>query len=221
LRRGASLVWTVPPERWPSGLRRTLGKRVYVKAYRGFESHSLRQFPKSSSPQCPSTPYLSGFCTVVSHSRPPSDPPDHADRLVVYGLSNERNRVAGPGVRVITGAGRKSATAKHHAYQLSLGTLGRQSPHSKFLIVSDETSAALARSSRFQSRKQRAARACYRFPEIHPDHISHVTVILSAHISTRQRGGLPSQHRRRLRILSVTGFDHDRQTIIAVFEKLA
>ena len=31
------------PERWPSGLRRTLGKRVYVNAYRGFESHSLRQ----------------------------------------------------------------------------------------------------------------------------------------------------------------------------------
>src|SRR6185312_12129225 len=30
-------------ERWPSGLRRTLGKRVYVQAYRGFESHSLRQ----------------------------------------------------------------------------------------------------------------------------------------------------------------------------------
>src|SRR5262249_13283200 len=27
---------------WPSGLRRTLGKRVYGKPYRGFESHSLR-----------------------------------------------------------------------------------------------------------------------------------------------------------------------------------
>jgi hypothetical protein len=33
-----------PPERWPSGLRRTLGKRVCGKPYRGFESHSLRQF---------------------------------------------------------------------------------------------------------------------------------------------------------------------------------
>lgn len=32
-----------PPERWPSGLRRTLGKRVCGKPYRGFESHSLRQ----------------------------------------------------------------------------------------------------------------------------------------------------------------------------------
>jgi hypothetical protein len=31
------------PEGWPSGLRRTLGKRVCVKAYRGFESHSFRQ----------------------------------------------------------------------------------------------------------------------------------------------------------------------------------
>src|SRR5258706_16171642 len=30
------------PERWPSGLRRTLGKRVCGKPYRGFESHSLR-----------------------------------------------------------------------------------------------------------------------------------------------------------------------------------
>src|SRR5215813_1382752 len=29
-------------EGWPSGLRRTLGKRVYGKPYRGFESHSLR-----------------------------------------------------------------------------------------------------------------------------------------------------------------------------------
>ena len=34
------------PERWPSGLRRTLGKRVYFNEYRGFESHSLRHiFP--------------------------------------------------------------------------------------------------------------------------------------------------------------------------------
>jgi hypothetical protein len=32
------------PERWPSGLRRTLGKRVCGKPYRGFESHSLRQY---------------------------------------------------------------------------------------------------------------------------------------------------------------------------------
>ena len=32
-----------PQERWPSGLRRTLGKRVYFNEYRGFESHSLRQ----------------------------------------------------------------------------------------------------------------------------------------------------------------------------------
>src|ERR1039457_2259723 len=31
-----------PAERWPSGLRRTLGKRVYFNEYRGFESHSLR-----------------------------------------------------------------------------------------------------------------------------------------------------------------------------------
>ena len=30
-------------ERCPSGLRSTLGKRVYMKVYRGFESHSLRQ----------------------------------------------------------------------------------------------------------------------------------------------------------------------------------
>src|SRR5436305_9123768 len=31
-------------ERWPSGLRRTLGKRVCGKPYRGFESHSLRHY---------------------------------------------------------------------------------------------------------------------------------------------------------------------------------
>ena len=35
-----------PPERWPSGLRRTLGKRVCGKPYRGFESHPLRQNKK-------------------------------------------------------------------------------------------------------------------------------------------------------------------------------
>ena len=35
-------------ERWPSGLRRTLGKRVCVKAYPGFESLSLRQLPTES-----------------------------------------------------------------------------------------------------------------------------------------------------------------------------
>src|ERR1700747_3608472 len=34
------------PERWPSGLRRTLGKRVYGKPYRGFESHPLRHSSK-------------------------------------------------------------------------------------------------------------------------------------------------------------------------------
>ena len=34
------------PEGWPSGLRRTLGKRVYGKPYRGFESHSLRHRPR-------------------------------------------------------------------------------------------------------------------------------------------------------------------------------
>ncbi len=31
-------------ERWPSGLRRTLGKRVKSKLFHGFESHSLRHF---------------------------------------------------------------------------------------------------------------------------------------------------------------------------------
>jgi hypothetical protein len=40
-RHGPSREWH--PERWPSGLRRTLGKRVCGKLYRGFESHSLRQ----------------------------------------------------------------------------------------------------------------------------------------------------------------------------------
>ena len=36
-------------ERWPSGLRRTLGKRVCVKAYPGFESLSLRHDPRGSA----------------------------------------------------------------------------------------------------------------------------------------------------------------------------
>ena len=36
------ILWLLM-ERWLSGLRHTLGKRAYVKAYRGFESPSLRQ----------------------------------------------------------------------------------------------------------------------------------------------------------------------------------
>ena len=37
-------------ERCPSGLRSTLGKRVYSKGYRGFESLSLRRFLTSANP---------------------------------------------------------------------------------------------------------------------------------------------------------------------------
>lgn len=33
---------------WPSGLRRTPGKCVYVKAYRGFESHPVRDNPEQN-----------------------------------------------------------------------------------------------------------------------------------------------------------------------------
>jgi hypothetical protein len=40
----ARLQEKAAPERWPSGLRRTLGKRVCGKPYRGFESHSLRHY---------------------------------------------------------------------------------------------------------------------------------------------------------------------------------
>src|SRR5258708_12496893 len=47
------------PERWPSGLRRTLGKRVCGKPYRGFESHSLRHLSNRS---------------VIQPSRPPEIP---------------------------------------------------------------------------------------------------------------------------------------------------
>jgi hypothetical protein len=39
----ARLVWSDDSlDGWPSGLRRTPGKCVYVKAYRGFESHPVR-----------------------------------------------------------------------------------------------------------------------------------------------------------------------------------
>src|SRR5437899_979523 len=41
--RGPAIFTRVSAEGWPSGLRRTLGKRVCGKPYRGFESHSLRQ----------------------------------------------------------------------------------------------------------------------------------------------------------------------------------
>src|SRR3954452_12126940 len=48
-------------ERWPSGLRRTLGKRVYVNPYRGFESHSLRQPARRAAlvgPPSATTPFF-------------------------------------------------------------------------------------------------------------------------------------------------------------------
>src|SRR5262249_47926076 len=48
LRKDACALGKSCQERWPSGLRRTLGKRVYGKPYRGFESHLLRQFLKVS-----------------------------------------------------------------------------------------------------------------------------------------------------------------------------
>ena len=40
-------------ERWPSGLRRTPGKCVGVKASRGFESLSLRQKSKKYKSRMP------------------------------------------------------------------------------------------------------------------------------------------------------------------------
>ena len=43
LRKDASAFIETGTERWPSGLRRSLGKRVYGKPYRGFESLPLRQ----------------------------------------------------------------------------------------------------------------------------------------------------------------------------------
>jgi hypothetical protein len=43
-RRFAPIRARTPKDRWPSGLRRTPGTRVYVKAYRGFESLPVRHF---------------------------------------------------------------------------------------------------------------------------------------------------------------------------------
>src|SRR5262249_18153612 len=42
LARATRVILPRATEGWPSGLRRTLGKRVCGKPYRGFESHSLR-----------------------------------------------------------------------------------------------------------------------------------------------------------------------------------
>jgi hypothetical protein len=53
-------------EGWPSGLRRTLGKRVYGKPYRGFESHSLRQ----AWSQRPELSWLFTAMCSVSHFWP-------------------------------------------------------------------------------------------------------------------------------------------------------
>ena len=44
-------------ERWPSGLRRTLGKRVESKGFRRFKSCPLRQ-EKNSQTTCPATSHI-------------------------------------------------------------------------------------------------------------------------------------------------------------------
>ena len=76
LKKSAREAMTLPRRRglrtgategWPSGLRRTLGKRVYVKAYRGFESHSLRH-------QLLFFPYLLGFSRGVAFDTPTNTP---------------------------------------------------------------------------------------------------------------------------------------------------
>jgi hypothetical protein len=63
-----------PPERWPSGLRRTLGKRVCGKPYRGFESHSLRQFIRGDYSPGKLVGYQSPIAAAFSYlaSEPPN-----------------------------------------------------------------------------------------------------------------------------------------------------
>lgn len=65
-----------PKDRWPSGLRRTPGTRVYVKAYRGFESLPVRHFPcvhtedigRSLSPRHKREAAASGRRTALSYA---------------------------------------------------------------------------------------------------------------------------------------------------------
>ena len=45
-KRHLLLLWKLNKERWPSGWRRTLGKRVCGWPYRGFESHPFRHHNK-------------------------------------------------------------------------------------------------------------------------------------------------------------------------------
>ena len=58
------------PERWPSGLRRTLGKRVCGKLYRGFESHSLRQLAQGRAFSGGTRGRLSSVTAAISHLSP-------------------------------------------------------------------------------------------------------------------------------------------------------
>src|SRR6266566_5623596 len=59
------------PEGWPSGLRRTLGKRVYGKPYRGFESHSLRQHDvRHCSPPFTKSRFLQYFSAIAVCTHP-------------------------------------------------------------------------------------------------------------------------------------------------------
>src|SRR5215475_13985580 len=72
------------PQRWPSGLRRTLGKRVCGKLYRGFESHSLRHshdFVRQSTPHVSTVSHQGTSGHYVSrHTTPKSV--DIIDKLV-------------------------------------------------------------------------------------------------------------------------------------------
>ena len=67
------------PERWPSGRRRTLGKRVYPRGYRGFESHSLRHLVCGC-----------GDCAARTRSRPRSPAPSAGFRAAGRTKPNQR-----------------------------------------------------------------------------------------------------------------------------------
>ena len=85
-------------DRWPSGLRRTPGKCVYVKAYREFESHPIRHPARadlSPAGRRRSRPFVFGLSAghIARHDRPPVHHPRrarHRSHAAAHGRRDRR-----------------------------------------------------------------------------------------------------------------------------------
>ena len=117
LQKSAAAFMRGDAERWPSGLRRTLGKRVCGKLYRGFESHSLRHIALvlhnnfSFRDDCP---YLYPYSNIAPQRLPKST------ALATVGPGSQGNPDVG------SGANRHGRLIKRAAQNIKARLLGQK-----------------------------------------------------------------------------------------------